>query len=209
MSYVSVIHADPAAAYPALMGFIAARLAMEEARHWCEQLRTDESDAEGGAHADVAADLTRAQADFAAETTRLNPGSSTYPYNATMGAFLGLPLNAAHEPTHGYYMAGRVRSHYLAGVARRQIEAMIAEGRVLRVPVARDKKTRAPVRFAKFAGPEQIRVVGGEVIATDGKRRITLRSNWSHETALAAVADAMSTGRYYGEKAAPAAVAEA
>ena len=199
MPYVPVIHPSPLASFPALMAYIADRNLLASPREWCARLREDEAAADAGDLADVAADMGEAKAAFAADMARLNPDSSTFPYNRQMGEYLGLAIRESGEPEHGYYMANCVRNHYLAGEARRQIEALVAEGKTLRIPTARSKATRQPVRFAKFTGAEQIRVMGNEVRANNGKVKITLTSNWSHETALKAVADALASGRYFGE----------
>jgi hypothetical protein len=136
----------------------------------------------------VAADLKRAKADY-----------GKYPYNLAMGQFLGLPIREGNnEPPHGYYMACCVESYYALGVARREAERLIAEGRELLIVAARSSKTRRPIRFQRFRGPDQIRIEGNTAVLSNGKVRATLRGNWSTETCMEAIATALRTGAHYG-----------
>lgn len=189
----------PEERYPHLMAYIHDRNTLPAPGGWFRTLCEDEAAARQGGFADVAADLDRAQADYAAQQAAL--GRNQYPYNAYMGGFLGLPLKANPEPGHGYYMAVRVRTSFWLGNAMREVAALIAAGRPLRIVTARSKADGKPVRFATFAGPDQIRIVGNTVEASNGKRKATLRSGSSEETALVAVAKAMANGLAYGEKA--------
>ena len=180
--------------YPALMTYIHDRNTVSD---WCSRLHDDERLAEVGEFADVAAQMEQARADYKAQQEAR--GKNGYPYNAAMGEFLGLPIKPTnHEPEHGYYMASGVMNHYRLGVARREVLALVAEGRELKIVTGRAKDTRKPVRFARFCG-EQIRVEGAAVTAANSKRRVRLSSSWSVETCLEAVARALRTGNAYGE----------
>jgi hypothetical protein len=183
--------------YPALMAYIEARNALETAAKWCDQLRLDETEAVNGGFADVASDLTRAQADYAAQQQA--KGCDGYPYNRSMGEFLGLPIRANDEPPHGYYMASCVMHHFNLGVAQREAARLIAEGRSLKIAIARSKETRKPIRFATFTGAEQIKIQHDTVALNNGKRKGTLRSNWSTETCIQKLVAALQTGNAYGE----------
>ena len=182
--------------YPALMAYIDSRNAIPK---WYDTLCADEAAAVRGELADVAADLTRAQADYAAAQA---PGRNTFPYNSAMGEYLGLPINPGnHEPEHGYYMAACVMSHAAFGVAQREASRLIAEGRPLRIVAARAKATRKPLRFHVFAGPEQIKIEGESAVIHNGKVHGRLSANWSTETCMVALALALRTGAAYGESA--------
>ena len=169
--------------YPALIAYILDRNSLEKSSQWCEQLRMDERAAHTGALADVAEQLKQAQADY-----------GSYPYNSAMGEFLGLAIKGNGEPEHGYYMASRVKNHYNLGAAQRRAAELIAEGRSVRIVTARDKQTREPIRFAIFKGSEQIKIEGETVSLMNGKRRATLRSNWSCETAILNLVHCLETG---------------
>jgi hypothetical protein len=182
--------------YPALMAYIDSRNAIPK---WYDTLCADSASATAGNLADVAADLARAQVDYAASVA---PGCSTYPYNSAMGDYLGLPINPGnHEPEHGYYMATRVMHLTTFGVAQREALRLIAEGRPLRIVAARAKVTRKPLRFHVFTGPEQIKVDGESATISNGKVRGRLGSSWSTETCMVALALALRTGAAYGESA--------
>ena len=186
--------------YPALMAYIDSRNALPTTARGTDQLRLDEAAAaDAGGFADVAAGLERAQADCAAAQA---PGRETYPYDSAMCEWLGLPVNrGTHESTHGYYMASRIRDYAALGTARREAERLIGEGRPLRTVAARAKATGKPVRYRTFVGPDQIKVEGDTVTASNGKVRVRLSSNWSVETCLVRVATALRTGVAYGEAA--------
>lgn len=160
-----------------------------------DQMWADEREAEQGGFADVAADLARAQADYAAQQAAL--GRNQYPYNTDMGLFLGLPLRQNNEPPHGYYFANCVMSHWRLGVARREVERLIAAGTVLSIVTARAKRDGKPVRCARFVG-DQIKIVGSTIEASDGRRKVRLSSNWSAESCLQGVARAMAADMPYG-----------
>ncbi|MFA5897670.1 MAG: hypothetical protein WC829_01025 [Hyphomicrobium sp.] len=184
--------------WPALMGYIQQRNELKSAAAWCEQLRADEGAAVAGAFKDVAQQLADATAAYAA--AQAAEGKYGYPYNSAMGEFLSLAINPGnHEPGHGYYMACQVREAYRLGAARRAVEAAIVEGKPLRIVAARDKKTRAPVRFYTFAGADQIKINGGTVECSNAKRRVRLSSNWSVSAGMEAVRRAIETGDAYGE----------
>lgn len=178
---------SPAERYPALMAYIASRSAEPK---WYDQLRADEAEAFAGGLADVAAQLKQAQADYGA-----------YPYNSAMGEFLGLPLRDNHQPAHGYYMAGKVADHFALGEATREVERLIANLKPLRVVAARSKADGKPCRFHVFGGPNQIKIEGAEIVASNGKVRVRLSSNWSTETAMVKAAAALRSGQPYGEAA--------
>lgn len=171
--------------YPALMNYIHDRSANHK---WHEQLNADKNEAFNGGLKDVVTQLRQAQADY-----------GQYPYNAEMGRFLGLPLEDNHEPAHGYYMACGVMAHYALGEATREAESLIAAGKPLRIVAARSTKDRKPIRFYTFTGSAQIKLEGNEIVLNNGKRKGTLRSNWSVETAVVKLADALRTGAAYGE----------
>lgn len=176
---------EASAKYPALMAYIASRSAMKP---WYDQLRADEAEAVAGGLGDVAAQLRQAQADY-----------GSYPYNSAMGKFLGLPLRDNHEPAHGYYMANQIMAYHAMGEARREAERLIVEGKPLRVVAAKSKATGKGCRFHVFQGPEQIRVEGGAIVLNNGKRKGTLTSNWSVETAVVKLVAALRSGAAYGE----------
>lgn len=173
--------------YPALMAYITSRSALPK---WYDQLKADEAEAFAGGLADVAAQLKQAQADY-----------GSFPYNSAMGEFLGLPLGSNHEPPHGYYMASKVADYSALGKATREVERLVSCLKPLRVVAARSKADGKPVRFHVFGGPQQIRIEGNEVVASNGKVRVRLASNWSTETAMVKVAEALRTGQPYGEAA--------
>lgn len=184
--------------YPALMAFIDERRRFHgERKGWYEQLLADEAEAFKGGHADVAAELARAQADYKAQEEA--QGRRGFPYNEAMGNFLGLDIKPEnHEPEPGYYMAGETMHHHRFGIATREVEALIAEGRTLAVVTARSKRDGKPVRCLRFVGPDQIKVEGGAVKVENGKYRGRLSSNWSVESCLEGVARAMRDGTPYG-----------
>jgi hypothetical protein len=114
-----------------------------------------------------------------------------------MGRFLGLELRDNHEPGHGYYMASKVQDAYEYGIARRLVEAAIAQGKPLKIVAARDKATRKPIRFHTFAGPDQIKIVGTTVECVNEKRRVRLSSNWSEAACIESVRRAIESGTAY------------
>lgn len=181
--------------WPNLMTYIHNRNDLPSSAEWCGQLRMDEAAALRGGYADVACELEAAQTAYGEAQRAL--GRSDYPYNSAMGEFLGLALGANHEPQHGYYMACQVAEAYRTGVADRAVRQLVAAGRPLKIVAARDKATRQPIRFFKFAG-SQIQVEGNAVTCQDGKRRIRLSSNWSASSCLQAVRKALETGAHYG-----------
>ncbi len=169
--------------YPALMAYILDRNTLATSALWCDQLRLDEQAARSGELSEVAEQMKQAQADY-----------GSFPYNSAMGEFLGLAIKGNGEPAHGYYMANAVKNHYTLGAAQRRAAELIAENRVLRMVTAKDKKTRQPIRFAVFQGPHQIKVQGQTVSLTNGKRRVTLSSNWSCETSIVNLVSHLETG---------------
>jgi hypothetical protein len=181
--------AESTVKYPALMAFIADRNLLTKAADWCRQLRLDEEAARVGAInlAEVARELTQAQADY-----------GSYPYNSSMGTFLGLPLKENGEPDHGYYMAGGVMHHYALGVAQRRAAELIAEGREVRFILARNRKTGEPIRFATFKGPNEIKIEGRTACLNNGKRKVELSSNYSTETCIMALVHHLESGEPYG-----------
>jgi hypothetical protein len=186
--------------YPALMAYITDRNLLPKAEDWCRQLRKDEELARHGSlHgglADVAQQMALAQADYA-ESRRLL-GFDGFPYNSAMGTFLGLPLKDNGEPDHGYYMASGVMKHHALGVAQRRAADLIEQGGTVRFILARDKKTGEPIRFATFQGQGQIKVEGQTVALNNGKRKVTLSSNWSTETCIVGLVQHLETGEPYG-----------
>jgi hypothetical protein len=175
--------------YPLLMAYIADRNNLAKAADWCRQLRLDEEAARIGAVnlAEVAQQMTQAQADYGA-----------YPYNSAVGTFLGLPLKDNGEPDHGYYMASGVMKNHSLGVAQRRAAELIEQGGMVRFLLARDKKTGEPIRFATFQGQGQIKVEGQTVALNNGKRKVTLSSNWSTETCIVGLVHHLETGEPYG-----------
>ena len=107
--------------YPALMAYIEDRSVNDgRAGLWCHQLRIDEQQAVEGRLADVAQQMIRAQADYK-DQEEAN-GRSGYPYNSSMGIFLGLKIKESnHEPPCGYYMAGQVMHAFRYGAARSEV----------------------------------------------------------------------------------------
>lgn len=184
--------------YPALMAYIANRNLLDTAAKWCDQLRLDQAAARNGEFANIAKDLESATADYAVEARA--KGHSEYPYNSAMGDFLGLPLKANHEPGHGYYMAVQVQEAYKAGEALRAVQALIADGKELKIIAARNRKTGKAIRFYKFIGADQIVIQGNAVACNDGKRKVYLSSNWSESSCLIAVRNALENNTGYGEK---------
>jgi hypothetical protein len=184
----------PQEQYPALMASIADRSAEAEKTAW-NTLRTDEAAAVQGELAQIAQELEKAKADYAA--IELSKGRSGYPYNSEMGIFLGLPLRSNHEPPRGYYFASQVMNHFRLGAARREVESLLAAGAHLKIVTARDKATRRPIRFTTYK-PHQIQIEGNSVVCRNDRKSIRLSSNWSIETAMQNVAEALRTGRHYG-----------
>jgi hypothetical protein len=180
--------AESTTKYPALMCYIADRNTARTSKEWCAQLRLDEETARCGGLSEVAEQMKQAQADY-----------GSYPYNSAMGEFLGLPIKPGNgEPEHGYYMASGVMHHYALGVAQRRAAELIAEGRAIRFILARNKHTGEPIRFATFQGPQQIKIEGQTAALDNGKRKLTLRSNWSTETCIVRLVQHLETGEPYG-----------
>jgi hypothetical protein len=179
---------------PALMAYIADRSNQDEKIVW-NTLRADEAAAVQGNYAEVARELEDAQADYAVAQTA--KGRSGYPYNSEMGIFLGLPLRSNHEPPRGYYFASQVMCHFRLGAAKREIGSLLSNGAHLKVVVARDKATGRPIRFTVYK-PHQIQIEGDSIVCRNDKRLVRLSSNWSIETALQKVAEALRTGKHYG-----------
>ncbi len=188
----------PGDKYPSLMAYIKDRSSADEKTAWT-MLRSDEAAAVQGGYADVALELESAQADYAA--AQIGEGGSGYPYNSDMGIFLGLPLRSNHEPPRGYYFAGQVMRHFRFGAAKRQVEALLAMGGHLKIVAARDKTTGRPIRFTTYK-PHQIQIEGDTIVCRNDKKSVRLSSNWSIETALQKVAEALRTGKHYGYDAA-------
>lgn len=180
--------------YPALMAYIADRSNKDEKTAW-NVLHADEAAAVEGDYADVARQLENAQADYAAAQTA--KGGSGYPYNSEMGIFLGLPLRSNHEPPRGYYFASQVMCHFRFGAAKREIESLLAAGAHLKIVAARDKATGWPIRFTVYK-PHQIQIEGNSIVCRNDRRGVRLSSNWSIETTLQRVAEALRTGKHYG-----------
>jgi hypothetical protein len=180
--------------YPVLMAYIADRSCKEEKTAW-NTLRADEAAAVQGEYAEVAQDLENAQADYA--TAQIAKGESGFPYNSEMGIFLGLPLRSNHEPPRGYYFASQVMKHFQLGAAKREVQSLLEGGAHLKIVTARDKATGRPIRFTTYK-PHQVQIVGNTIVCRNDKRSIRLSSNWSIETALQKVAEALRTGKHYG-----------
>jgi hypothetical protein len=62
---------------------------------------------------------------------------------------------------------------------------------------ARDKATGRPIRITTYK-PHQIQIEGNMVVCRNDKMCVRLSSNWSIETALQKVAEAVRTGKRYG-----------
>ena len=186
----------PEQKYPALMAYIADRSSKDEKTAW-NTLREDEAAAVRGDLAEVAQELEKAQADYAA--AQIAQGGSGYPYNSDMGIFLGLPLRSNHEPPRGYYFASQVMRHFLLGAAMREVQSLLEGGAHLKIVAARDKAKWTPIRFTTYK-PHQVHIEGNAIVCRNDKRSIRLSSNWSIETALQNVADALRTGKHYGYK---------
>ena len=182
--------------YPALMAYIAERNLLLTSSEWCGRLRQDEETARAGGLAEVAAELSQAQANYA--ETQKAKGYTEYPYNSAMGTFLGLPLKGNNEPDHGYYMASGVMNHYALGVAQRRAAVLIAENRTIRYVLAKDKKTRKPIRFASFQGPNEIHIEGHGFLLANGKRKVRYSSSWSVETAIVNLVKHLESGEPLG-----------
>lgn len=185
---------NPQEEYPALMTYIAERSSEDEKTAW-NTLRADEAAAVRGEYAQLTQELENAQADYAA--AQIAKGGSGYPYNSEMGIFLGLPLRSNHEPPRGYYFASQVMCHFRFGAAKREVESLLASGAHLKIVAARDKATRRPIRFRTYKAG-QIRIEGNAIVCSDDKKSVRLSSNWSIETALQKVAEALRTGKHYG-----------
>jgi hypothetical protein len=179
--------------YPALMAYIRDRSSRDERTSW-NMLRADEAAAVEGEYAEVAQDLENAQADYAA--AQIATGGSGFPYNSDLGLFLGLPLRSNHEPPLGYYFASQVMKHFRFGAAKREVQSLLEGGAHLKIVAARDKATGRPIRFTTYK-PHQIQIEGNTIVCRNDKRSIRLSSNWSIETALQKVAEALRTGRHY------------
>ncbi len=186
----------PEEKYPSLMAYIRDRSSRDVKTAW-DMLRADEAAAVQGDFPEVVQDLENAQADYA--TSQQTKGGSGYPYNSEMGIFLGLPLRSNHEPPRGYYFANQVMKHFRFGAAKREVEALLANGAHLKIVAARDKQSGRPIRFTTYK-PHQIHVEGNSVICRNDKKGIRLSSNWSIETTLRKVAEALRTGKHYGHE---------
>jgi hypothetical protein len=173
--------------YPALMAYIKERSSKDEKTAW-NMLRSDEAAAVQGDYADVAQELEDAQ---------IAKGGSGYPYNSEMGIFLGLPLRSNHEPPRSYYFPNQVMKHFRFGAAKREVESLLADGAHLKIVAARDKASGRPIRFTTYK-PHQIQIEGNSIVCRNDKRSVRLSSNWSIETALQKMAEALRTGKHYG-----------
>ena len=105
-------------------------------------------------------------------------------------------------PVEIYYRHGAIAGQSIAcnhrcGVAFREAKALVNGGAVLRVCLAKSKTTGKPVRFATFAG-DQLTVDCDSVTAKDSKRTFRLSSNWSTETCMEKLVQALRTGEAYG-----------
>lgn len=89
--------------------------------------------------------------------------------------------------------------HFRFGVARREVQSLLEGGAHLKIVAARDKATGMPIRFATFK-PHQIQIEGNAIVCRNDKRSVRLSSNWSIETALQKVAEALRTGKHYGHE---------
>jgi hypothetical protein len=184
----------PEEKYPALMAYIADRSSKNENTAW-NMLRADEAAAIEGSYLEIAQDLEHAQADYA--TAQIAKGGSGYPYNSEMGIFLGLPLRSNHEPPRGYYFANQLMKHFRFGAAKREVESLLADGAHLKTVAARDKASGRPIRFTTYK-PYQIQIEGNTIVCRNDKKSDPLSSNWSIETALQKLAEALRTGKHYG-----------
>ena len=184
---------NPEDKYPALMAYIRDRSDQDEKMAW-NMLRADEAAAVEGGHAGVAQDLENAQADYAA--AQIAEGRSGYPYNSDMGIFLGLPLRSNHEPPRGYYFASQVMRHFRLGAAKREVQCLLEGGAHLKIVTARDKATGRPIRFTTFRS-HQVHIEGNAIFCRNDKRSVRLSSNWSIETAVQKLAEALRTGKHY------------
>lgn len=184
----------PQEKYPVLMAYIAERSSQAEKTAWTT-LRVDEAAAVRGEYAQVAQQLENAQSDYT--VAQLARGESGFPYNSAMGIFLGLPLRTNNEPPRGYYFASQVTRHFRFGVAKREVESLLADGAYLKIVAARDKATGAPIRFTIYKA-HQIHIEGNAIVCRNDKKSVRLSSKWSIETALQKVADALRTGKHYG-----------
>jgi len=180
--------------YPALMAYIRDRSGGDEKTAW-SMLRVDEAAAVQGDCAEVVHDLENAQADYA--TAQIAKGGSGFPYNSEMGIFLGLPLRSNHEPPRGYYFANQVMKHFRFGAAKREVKSLLENGAHLKIVAARDKESGRPIRFTTYK-PHQIQIEGNSVVCRNDKRSVRLSSNWSIETTLQKMAEALRTGKHYG-----------
>jgi hypothetical protein len=113
-----------------------------------------------------------------------------------MGIFLGLPLRSNHEAPRGYYFANQVMKHFQLGAAKREVESLLANGAHLKIVAARDKASGRPIRFTTYK-PHQIQIEGNSVVCRNDKKSVRLSSNWSIETALRKVVEALRTGKHY------------
>jgi hypothetical protein len=177
------------------MAYIADRSSEEENTAW-KMLRVDEAAAIQGDYAEVAQELAKAQADYAA--AEIAKGGSGFPYNSAMGVFLGFPLRSGNnEPPRGYYFACQVMSHFRLGAAKREVQCLLAGGAHLKIVAARDKVTRKPIRFTTYK-PHQIQIEGNSFVCRNDRKSVRLSSNWSIETALEKAVDALRAGKHYG-----------
>ena len=113
-----------------------------------------------------------------------------------MGIFLELPLRSNHEPPRGYYFANQVMKHFRFGAAKREVVSLLANGAHLKIVAARDKASGRLIRFTTFK-PHQIQIEGNSVVCRNDKRSVRLSSNWSIETTLQKMAEALRTGKHY------------
>jgi hypothetical protein len=87
--------------------------------------------------------------------------------------------------------------HFRFGAAKREVQSLLEGGAHLKIVAARDKATGRPIRITTYK-PHQIQIEGNMVVCRNDKMCVRLSSNWSIETALQKVAEALRTGKHYG-----------
>jgi hypothetical protein len=115
----------------------------------------------------------------------------------TWASFSDYPLRSNHEPPRGYYFANQLMKHFRFGAAKREVESLLADGAHLKTVAARDKASGRPIRFTTYK-PHQIQIEGNTIVCRNNKKSVRLSSNWSIETALQKVVEALRTGKHYG-----------
>jgi hypothetical protein len=85
--------------------------------------------------------------------------------------------------------------HFRLGAAKREVQCLLEGGAHLKIVTARDRATGRPIRFTAFRS-HQVHIEGNAIFCRNDKRSVRLSSNWSIETALQKLAEALRTGKH-------------